>query len=83
MQCRQAIDILVPMATVHMSEAELARVAYFVANQVDPGSMFVCHTCDNPPCCNPAPLWLGTQKTKCPRCHSKAKSSQFAITSER
>lgn len=28
----------------------------------DPGDMLVCHTCDNPPCCNPAHLFLGTNQ---------------------
>jgi hypothetical protein len=37
------------------------RISWVIANNKDiPPGMHVCHTCDNPDCCNPNHLWLGT-----------------------
>ena len=38
------------------------RIAYFLAYRIQPGSLFVCHHCDVPTCCNPTHLFLGTHK---------------------
>lgn len=40
---------------------QASRMA-FTLTKGDPGDLHVCHSCDNPPCCNPSHLWLGTPK---------------------
>lgn len=38
------------------------RVSWVIHNGQIPGDLFVCHKCDNPPCCNPEHLFLGTRQ---------------------
>ncbi len=66
------------------------RVAYFLATGIDPGKALICHSCDFPPCCNPAHLHPGTNLTNMQEaaergrmCHGERWHSIFTDLSSR
>jgi hypothetical protein len=55
-----------------------SRVSWVIAHGPIPpgdhyGTMLVCHRCDNPPCVNPAHLFLGTVQDNMLDCRSKGR----------
>ncbi len=58
-----------------MPVAKAHRVSWEIHNGPIPKGMYVCHHCDNPPCCNPAHLFLGTAGDNFNDMRSKARGS--------
>ena len=47
---------------MHGKAQRAPRLALVLSGITVPKGAFVCHHCDNPPCCNPAHLFIGTNK---------------------
>lgn len=43
---------------------------------------YVCHTCDNPPCCNPRHLWFGSNSENQIDCSNKGRKNLADTTGE-
>ncbi len=52
-----------------------SRVAFVLQYGGDPVGLLICHACDNPPCCNPRHVFIGTQMDNIADCVSKGRRS--------
>lgn len=58
------------------------RVVWVLMRGEIPPGVFVCHHCDNPPCCNPDHLFLGTNRENILDASSKGRLVRGAATKE-
>lgn len=68
---------------IHGRDYKAHRVAFELATGRHPGRLLVCHSCDNPPCVNPAHLWLGTMSDNALDMHAKGRAPEIRTTPAR
>ena len=70
--CRERYDYGKIKVVIHGQTIYHAhRLAWVLANgRAIPDGLYVLHSCDNPPCCNPKHLSVGTQMDNVGRCPS-------------
>lgn len=56
-----------------------SRAAYEEAKGPIPPGLLICHACDNPPCCNPAHLFIGTHSDNLCDAYDKRRLSQQGV----
>lgn len=62
--------------TLNGKQVDAHRVAYELRNGPIPDGLCVLHRCDNPPCCNPAHLFLGTRGDNNRDRHQKGRNAK-------
>src|SRR4051794_5561275 len=58
----------------------VTRLIWWLETAQDPGDLCVLHRCDNPPCCRPGHLFLGTQSDNVADMAAKGRANNTAAT---